>query len=410
MVQQIILDCLSQLKDVLKDKQCVLYGAGYRTGVFLKYSAMHLTDIEIRKILVSQKKGNPNEIVGIPVQKITDYKSSSDVPVIVCPGSWAWNDITAVLDKCALERVYYLGDKLYDELYLSISDNEYRNIDSIKLDKKLKEIERKVALLFPRAAVDVMVLNILNHCNLRCKGCNHFSCIADEYYVSVESIEKDLKNLSNVLESDYVTELEIQGGETLLHPQLLQIMKLARTYFPYAIINISTNGTLLLRQDEQFWKKCRDFDISLLVTKYPIDVDYQAIEAKAAQENVCYGYVEEIGDYFVKQSFKYGIDLKGRQDPSEAFISCSLGGYVLFVMEGKLYPCPFSYTSSTIFNKKFNQNLRMIKSDYLVISEIKNKEEIFSYLSKPKNYCRYCRGEVEYFPWTTTKGEMSEWV
>ena len=36
-------------------------------------------------------------------------------------------------------------------------------------------------------------IQIVNHCNLNCSGCNHFSPLADPYYMSLEEFEDNLK-------------------------------------------------------------------------------------------------------------------------------------------------------------------------------------------------------------------------
>lgn len=79
-------------------------------------------------------------------------------------------------------------------------------------------------------------------------------------------------------------------------------------------------------------------------------------------------------------------------------------------MEGKLYGCPFSCQSYRIFNQKFHQNLRITEKDYLDIYHVDTMEEIFEFASRPKYYCRYCKGLSQLNDWERSKGEISEWV
>jgi len=57
---------------------------------------------------------------------------------------------------------------------------------------------------------------IVHHCNLNCKGCDHCAPIAEEEFVSVEQIIKDLTLLKSRFFN--IFQLGIMGGEPLLHP------------------------------------------------------------------------------------------------------------------------------------------------------------------------------------------------
>lgn len=35
--------------------------------------------------------------------------------------------------------------------------------------------------------------HIVDHCNLKCRGCSHFSGLADPYYKSLDEYEKEMK-------------------------------------------------------------------------------------------------------------------------------------------------------------------------------------------------------------------------
>ncbi len=37
--------------------------------------------------------------------------------------------------------------------------------------------------------------HIVDHCNLKCRGCTHFAPLADPYFKSIEEFENDLKRL-----------------------------------------------------------------------------------------------------------------------------------------------------------------------------------------------------------------------
>ncbi len=64
------------------------------------------------------------------------------------------------------------------------------------------------------------------------------------------------------------------------------------------------------------------------------------------------------------------------------------------------------------FNKYFNQNLKVSDKDFLEISKISDKDEIFKFMCHPVPFCRYCniKGAVFGLPWGISKKSMDEWV
>lgn len=135
-------------------------------------------------------------------------------------------------------------------------------------------------------------VDLTDHCNLNCNGCGHFSPIANEKYLDPISFEKDCKRLSE-LTNGKVERIELMGGEPLLHPQLIDIICIARKYFE-GKITIMTNGVLLLKQSDIFWTTCRNNKIDIDMTVYPIKIDVENIKKKAEQFNVIFMLIGEM--------------------------------------------------------------------------------------------------------------------
>lgn len=405
---------IKELNGLLQNNSCVVYGAGYKAQVVTQYCVNYFSKNVIDRIVVTTKDNNPEEILGIPVKEISSYSIKEDSILLVCTASDFWNEIEECLNKYVqCENIYYLKENIYEKLRILNYDDDTENAleqNAYMQNLKFDELQYKFSRLVPRPNINYMVLNILNHCNLRCQGCDHFACIADEYLVSYETISHDIEKLSQIMGGDLINKIAVMGGEPLLHPELLSILKVVRKYFPYAEIRLTTNGILLLQQTEEFWKVCRENDIHIVNTKYPINLNYDAIIAKAKEENVVFYFYEGTGGKTIKKSFKKHINLAGNSDVVKSFLNCNIRDIVAFVNEGKMYSCPFSCMSNIIFNQKFNQNLRLTEGDYLTLDNVNDKEEIFNFLARPKYYCRYCQGVSEPFDWARTKGEISEWV
>ncbi len=408
-----MLNSISELDNLLdNNNEIIIYGAGKVAMTIIKY----LSNKNVRKpkaILVSTNENNPSHLFGIPIFQLSDCMNmNKNIAVLCCVMERLHNEIREELANTEFQNIEYISDSLFHELEYSIGDLDIENHFKLKQLLNEEDVNRQRMLKFvPKPCLDYVIFNILDHCNLRCKGCDHFACIADEYTVPYETIHKDVVRMAEIFDHKYISQIAVMGGEPLLHPDILRILKDVRDNFPYAIIRLTTNAILLPQQNELFWKTCSEENITIVVTKYPLKINHQALEDKAKSYNVKYKYFEGTGNHIVKYSFKKNIDLSGEGKPVENFSKCTISSTVSFVMEGKLYECPFSCQSYRIFNKKFEKDLQQVEEDYLDIYKVKDKQEIFEFNAKPKNYCRYCtKGLTDFQPWSRSNGEISEWV
>lgn len=251
-------------------------------------------------------------------------------------------------------------------------------------------------------------INVVEHCNLKCKCCSQFSCITEEEYINLETMERDLRRMSNLFNGT-CKHIYLIGGEPLLHPQIIQCMKLARTYFPKGKIYVYTNGLLLLKQNTEFWESCRKYAVSVIMTKYPIPLDHDAIVDKVQKEGIEFSYSDGFGG--LKTMNNMGIDLDGKQNFEYSFMHCQESNKCIKLKDGKLYTCsvvPAIYK----FNHYFNQSLEVTKNDYIDIYKVMSGKEILHELAKPIPFCRYCNRtkRSEKYEWGQTKGDIHEWI
>lgn len=403
---------LQELEQLVKEQNCLLYCAGKVAKCVVKY--LSRKGLLVDGILVTDKAGNPNEILGVPVFEVKQYSRVHDIKkktVIICAMENIHEDIGHILSNYEFEKILYVSNNLCHSVEYAMGDYEMEILQQItSINGRIGRFRNQMLKFIPRPCLEYLVINILDHCNLRCKGCDHFACIADPYFVPVDTIKRDVERMSEILHGDNVIKIAVMGGEPLLHPDLLEILRIIRTNFPYAVIRLTTNGLLLLQQKDSFWKVCREQGVTIVNTKYPLNLDYDKMKEVAGREKVRFQYFEDTGDKIVKKSFKKVINLNGDNDPVKSFAECHISNYGNFLMEGKFYGCPFSCQSSRIFNQKFNQNLRIMENDYLDIYEVKNMQELFDFAARPKSYCRYCSGLIRGFEWTRSKQEMCEWV
>ena len=250
-------------------------------------------------------------------------------------------------------------------------------------------------------------VHVTEHCNLNCKGCNHFSCLAEEEYLNPNQFEKDIKRLSELSKKYY--DIKILGGEPLLHPQITEFFRIARNYFPSTNIQITTNGILLLKQPDEFWKSCNNFNITVIISQYPVKLDKKAIKQKAKEHKVKIVYR---GTTAEQRMCKMPLDITGSQSMKKSHQKCAISwGCCVTLRDGRIYTCCFA-AHIKIFNKYFNQNLEICEKDYVDIYKVNNKEEIIKFLEKPFPFCRYCKtSDIKFAQkWDITKKEITEWI
>lgn len=310
----------------------------------------------------------------------------------------------AVFIPTSLEYAAKMKDQL---LELGISGNrihfdEIRNYLQGLMDDN--QIKRRLS---PRKYLRFEI-SVAEHCNLNCKYCSHFSSIAEPEFLDISQHEKDMRRLSYLL-GGISDKIYLLGGEPLLHKGISECMKVTRTYFPKSRIIILTNGLLINSMEDTFWQECRDNEIEINITKYPIKTDYERIVRKLEQEGIINDYQRESG---ISCFFdKLTLDLNGMQNPYESFTNCNQANQCHLVKDGKIYTCSYMKCVEH-FNKYFHQDLKITEDDYVDLYSVRDGEEMLAKLAKPTTFCRYCniKGQIHDLPFEISKKEMSEWV
>lgn len=287
-------------------------------------------------------------------------------------------------------------------------DSILAGFDKLGVSKDRIVVDFK-AHLYKQPHLMYFELNIVDHCNISCLGCSHFSPIAEKRVSPVEEVKNDLCRMSE-LTNQNVDEIHILGGEPLLHPDLLEILTVSRESFPNSVISLITNGVLLLKQDDSFWSVCADNQITIEVTKYPMSIDYETMHQTCVDKGVEFKFHSYTGKA-TKTLYKMPLDENGTQDSIESFQNCTLANRWVALMDGKMYTCQ---TAPNVhhFDKKFGTSMHLEYGDYLDIYKVKNIDEILDFLAMPKPFCRHCKPNevINDIPWQCSRQEKSEWV
>ena len=261
----------------------------------------------------------------------------------------------------------------------------------------------------PRTMLDFEV-QLVDHCNLNCKGCSHFSPIAAKRILDPTEYEKDIKRLS-FLANGEAGVIRLMGGEPLLHPKIIEFLKLTRKSFKNATIDLDTNGLLALSMKDSFYEAMHDNDINLVITKYPIGLDYNKIREKCRKFDVNFEFFDNEKKSKNRLFNKLTLFTQRRGICEKNFYNCYLANCCHTLRHGKMYTCS-TIPYIDIFNKKFNKKLIVSSNDYIDIYKVNSIEEILDFFSHPVPFCSYCdvNGRKYGLKWEKSNQEISEWI
>lgn len=250
--------------------------------------------------------------------------------------------------------------------------------------------------------LEYLEMHLSDVCNLKCKGCSHFSNIAEDS--SVETIlkfEQHMERLASILPMIY--KIRLLGGEPLLNKQAKDYIMCVRKYYPYTDISLVTNGLLLLKQDDELFNTLRKCNIGLDISLYPPTMKIlDRIEVDLKSKNIAYTLTEPI------RCFRRRMNRNGTSDPIKAHQSC-ISRHCHFYSDGKLSACPAPIVIQHLVNK-FGFEYIQNTGDVLSIDEDGiDDRKIIEFLNQPMDICRYC-SEPEEFEWSCTeKASLSDW-
>lgn len=246
---------------------------------------------------------------------------------------------------------------------------------------------------------------VSSHCNLNCKGCDVYSPLAKEEFVTYEQFTSDMNKLKELAPDREFSTVFI-GGEPLLNPDLVKMIDKARELFPNAERSILTNGILLDKMGDDFWTAIKKANVNFGITKYPINIDRTAVEEKAKKYGIDFHYdvvkSDKIYDINTRQIFEENpnkdegfewskniLDLSGSQDWVTKRFTCPHRGIITYA-RGNIYYC-YVHAYINAFANYFNVKIPITKDDYIKVADVKDIVEIDEFLGKPKPLCRFCK-------------------
>ncbi len=268
----------------------------------------------------------------------------------------------------------------------------------IKNYKNRNQIRRTIRL---KPVLPYLEMHVVDHCNLNCKGCSHFSPIADELFTDIDEFTNDLQQLSQLFSNIKV--IRLMGGEPLLHPNITDFIRSTKFLFPNSNVDIVSNGILLPTMTNEFWSTCSQNSICIDLTIYPPFVENAKMWVEIARSNRVKIRIAE------KPRFSALLNSSGDSDITRISEKCIFPGFTM-VRQGKLYHC-WMPALVHYFNRQYNELIP--SKDYLDIYDAKiTGWDILSQIEKGSETCKYCTSgwnNVPFFEWARSLHDKAEW-
>lgn len=348
----------------------------FGNGNFIKYVASEFATSNVKAEIITEKEA-------IPVLE--------DEAIAVLAVSW----------KETISWIKDLHKKGYKQIYrvpIHMMQYDVRLFDAGKLC-----VEKLAVVSQEETELQYIETHIADRCNLKCKGCMHFSNLCEEdVYPDVEQFTKDFKRIKELFGNVFI--IRLMGGEPLLNPNATTYFDIVREIFPVSEIRIVTNGLLVPQQTNTFWKNVQKNQISVDVSPYPPTIKMiDSIKATLDSYGIPYGTIST-----ELERFRKSLTLEPKNNPEESVKLCQ-SSHCRFLRNGKIAKCPLPILIPD-FNAYFGTNI--VSQDVFDIYKETSGSELKRKLDNFADMCKYCPCEASFIDWEPTihNAKINDWV
>jgi glycosyltransferase involved in cell wall biosynthesis len=247
-----------------------------------------------------------------------------------------------------------------------------------------------------RGVVDFIEIDICPHCNFACKGCGACAPLMNESYMSIDEFEETLQLLKTKFW--HISRFRISGGETLLHPECAEFVRLARRYYPATEMAVQSNGLLIYTQPkklEALFEAMRECNCRMYISAYKPTVSKQQFIFETLQKySIEFFWAGPANGASIDEFFCKKIQ-RPQSDMQTEYELCGASGVCHLIRDGFLYPCG-NVTNGFMrieeaFGIKFEGFDESLEQMRINIRDTNlNGYEITQRLNKATPACRYC--------------------
>ena len=302
-----------------------------------------------------------------------------------------------------VEEMPFIEDKIFNLYMAGVADVYILVKESVEIFDSNNYISESAVQYFnlnEKPLMRYIEFQLVDDCNLKCKGCTHFSNICtseDRNALQLEKLEQQMHQLKRLCD---VSMIRIMGGEPLLYPHLKEAVRIVRKYFSYSRIFIVTNGLLITKLDKETCKSLIENEIYINISPYmPTLSQCEKIETFLVEKNITYFWgngekniknIQEIGEFHTCLSLK--------KDNINGYKTC-YNKYCWFLRNNYISKCCYPLLID-LLNKKMNLRF-FVDSDNDAVDFFRcdNGWALIEFLNRPIPFCGYCSTSTVKFKW-----------
>ncbi|MCR4675206.1 MAG: radical SAM protein [Lachnospiraceae bacterium] len=364
-------------------RKIVIFGTG-KGGKHLYHQCIDRDDIEVVAFLDNNIKGSLFDIpVYHPNTFFEKYEKDSYEYYITAGAQKTVKIMLDILQEVAVQNVYLLYDVA--------GKNEISLFKGNEMDSRWVH---KIHFEEIRPTIHYFEVPITDKCNLNCRGCI-FGCNSaqmENNHVPKEQIIKDIRRMSELFCD--VPWIRILGGEPLMHPDLIEILREVRNSFPDSEVDLCTNGLLVPHLDDASLMRLKELRVTIHVSGYPpTEKMEKQINETLSQAGLPYTYLNR------PEFFKF-YTLEPIHAMRENFDLCPTSG-CWEVYRGKIMRCSAVIAVEKL-NKQFGTEYQVVENvDWFSLYDDQwDGIKLKNALSHASHCCKYCDlNNKEMFEW-----------
>ena len=244
-------------------------------------------------------------------------------------------------------------------------------------------------------------VNVVDHCNLNCRSCDHLAPVCKENYYDLEELERNYKTFDENTNGEEINKVTLFGGEPLLHPGIDSIIKTTRSTLNVRTFGMITNGLLLDTLTDETLELFVDNGLELVISDYHVKDLSRDLERL-----VSYGISYNVLD--IDDFMKFRLDRESYKKRYDDYCMRVTHGCVC-LSHGKIYHCGAAANSRAL-GDAFGEDFLITRNDFLSVSVV-SKERLVEFATYPSDFCTYCSfSNVETFAWRRSERKKEEWV
>ncbi len=256
-------------------------------------------------------------------------------------------------------------EKRISQFYIYSNEKEFVKLDQSK--PELSYIEYHVAW----------------HCNLKCKGCGHYSNLqSTPMFSDLGQYEKDLKQLHKFVRN--ISYIRLMGGEPLLNPDLDKFIEVTRKEFPFACIAVASNGLLIPSCDDSLLALMNKMEVRFDITCYPPTAKIlDRINDKCKKSGVELIVSEPVTEFFASSD---GSEISNAEDNWK---DCESNKFH-FLYNGKLAVCGLPILVDVMHEKAQYKGTVAAEDAVDIYDSNLTSEKLIEKMNSPISMCKYC--------------------